>query len=481
MWQTAEVVALVVCQFIYFGVMARLLSKADYGLMAITNSIIAIGTIFAEGGLGAALIQRKNINLKHMNAALQGGVFFSSLIIGVFFLLAPLIAVIFDQPMLSPLIRVVALNFFLLSVTSVSMSLLHKKFMFRESALVTIISCVLGFGAGIVFGYLDYGVWSLVIANLLFSFLKMAGFFYFAPIKLQFRLYRKEWRQLFSFGSGMIILRISNYLGNNGLILMLGKIFIPSVLGVFERTFQIKNMPSNYLGKVLIRIMFPAMSEIQDEEERLFKVYDHGLGLSNSILMPLALYFIFFSGEIVHILLGQRWNEAILPLQIMFVVLPFSISGRMTDSVIRAKGLVYKNVSRKLIYVFILFICSGLGAWYYGLEGAAAGVTFSVVVNYLIMVYLVGSVFKRSFLDVFYVPLAQALRLTILLSIILVPYYFLFKRGGAINITAFLALSVFLCILLGLLAFKRPTWLGTYIHETLKKVKSRKKVIHNPS
>src|SRR5690606_34289468 len=111
---------------------------------------------------------------------------------------------------------------------------------------------------------------------------------------------------------------------------------------------------SKYLGGILDKVMFPVMSQIQDDEERLFKIYHFGLGFSNSILMPIALYLIYFSEAIVLILLGREWMEAVIPLQIMFGILPFSISSRMADSVIRAKGYIYKNVIRKYIYVLVL-------------------------------------------------------------------------------------------------------------------------------
>ncbi|MBO6533849.1 MAG: oligosaccharide flippase family protein, partial [Muricauda sp.] len=70
-WQSVSVLSLNVLQIIYFSVMTRLLLKEDYGLMAIINAFIGIGNIFVMGGMGSALIQRKKINNKHINGALQ--------------------------------------------------------------------------------------------------------------------------------------------------------------------------------------------------------------------------------------------------------------------------------------------------------------------------------------------------------------------------------------------------------------------------
>ncbi|MEX0597611.1 MAG: lipopolysaccharide biosynthesis protein, partial [Candidatus Paceibacterota bacterium] len=334
-WQSLEVVTLVIVQFSYFAVMARLLDKSDFGLMAIANSIIAFGNIFAESGMGAALIQRKNLNQKHINAALQGSLVIGFFLFIVVYISAPNIAEFFGLPEITSIMKVVAANFFLISLSSVSIGLLHKNFLFKESSIVTILSISTAYGMGVFLAIKGYGVWSLVYASILYAFLKLIGYLKFAPVKLSFKFHLKEWKELFSFGFGMVLLKINNYAASNGLNLVLGKIMSIDVLGVFERTYQLKTMPSSYLGNIIDRILFPAMAEVQDEAERLFKIFTHSLGLVNSILMPVAFYLIFFAEEIVLVMMGSEWSEAVLPLMIMFVVLPFSSSGRMADSVLR--------------------------------------------------------------------------------------------------------------------------------------------------
>lgn len=85
-WQTIEVASQLVFQLVYFSIMARLLLKEDYGLMAISTSVIGVGLIFVRGGMGTALIQKKNINDKYINAALQTNLFIGLILCLVFFL-----------------------------------------------------------------------------------------------------------------------------------------------------------------------------------------------------------------------------------------------------------------------------------------------------------------------------------------------------------------------------------------------------------
>ena len=472
-WQTLEVVALVIAQFLYLAVMARILTKPDFGLMAIANSFVALGSIFAESGMGAAIIQRKNMTNKHINAALQGGMLLGVILFLIFFSFAPLIAKFFEQTELEDLIKVIAINFLILSISAVSLGVLQKGFKFKEKSIVTIFSVIISYTIGVVCGINGFGVWSLVIATLLFSILKTIGYFFFARIKFLKGIFLKEWKELFSFGFGMILLKINGYIGSSGINLVLGKIFTPGLLGVFERTSTIKNLPSLYIGNILDTIMFPAMSEIQDEKEKLFKIYQFSLGVVNTILMPVSLFLIFFSKEIVLILLGKNWTEAIIPLQIMFVVLTFSSSGRMADSVVRAKGLIYKNAFRKFLYVIVLLISTTYGGYKFGLIGAAVGVTISSLFNYITMLFLVRNIFKKSIIEIFLFPILAGLKLTLILVLMLVFVTTILNLWNTVSIIYFLALSSIIGAIVVILIWKKPSFFGEYLNGVISILKNR--------
>src|SRR5690606_31715252 len=351
----------------------------------------------------------------------------------------------------------------ILSLSSVSLNLLYKTFNFRYSSIITLISTFVGYSLGTILAIKGYGVWSLVFATLTASLLKTMGYFYFAPVKIKFGFYFKEWKELFGFGSGMILLKFSNYLSNGGVNLLLGKILPVSSLGVFDRSFQLKTLPSKHLGGILDKVMFPVMSQIQDEEERFFKVFYFGLGVSTSISFPLTLYFVYFSEELVNLMLGKNWFEAVIPLQIMFLVLPFSISNKMADSAIRAKGLIYKNVIRKCIYVVVLLLSTFLLGYFYGIIGAAIAVTGSYIFNYFLMINLVRRIFKKSFKEVFYTPLKDALKLTFVIGMILIFYHILIQVFDINQLIGFLIFSLILGILICGIIFTQPRMLGPYI------------------
>lgn len=466
-WQALQTVVQVISQFGYMAIMARLLSKADFGLMALANGFIGLGMLFSTAGMGTAIIQRKDATQKHYNAALHASFLISFIVFIIIYFSAPYIANFYNQPELTLIVKVIGVGVVLNSINSVSRSILQKNFRFKATSNITIFVTLTGYTVGIVLGILGYGVWSLIAASLTISLLNAIIMFYYAPVQLKIKFYYKEFKELFSYGFGMILLSINNYLGSGGLNLILGKIMPPAQLGIFERSNQIKTLPSGYLGNILDTIMFPAMSEIQDEKERLFRIYQHSLGMVNTILMPVAFFLIFFSKEVVLILLGDKWLDAVIPLQIMFIVLPFSSSGRMADSVVRATGLIYKNVIRKFIYVIVLIITVSTGAYFYGIIGAAIGVTFSYFFNYGIMLILVKSIFKKRPKEIFVKPILSGLKLALITLTIVLVFTTLLHAWGHESIIKFLIITPLTVITLFGIAWIQPSILGEYLQETI--------------
>lgn len=468
-WNLIETVGLTTLNLGFVSIMARLLSKVDFGLMAIVTSIMGLGLIVVDGGMGAALIQKTNISDRHKNAALFGSVFLGlGVSVFVFFLAGP-ISKFFNEPRLNLILRVVAVNVFLLSVSSVSLSLIYKSFKFKQAAVITILTTTFGCLFGVLLGLNGFGVWSLVGANLLTTGTKALVLFFVSPIKFRFGWYFEELKELFGFGFGVFLLKLSNYISNAGLILALGKVFQTHILGVFDRGFQIKSLPSKYLGGIIDRVMFPVMSEIQDQDERLFKMFYFGLGLSKSILIPASFYFVYYSKAIVLVLLGSGWGEVVLPLQIMFVVLPFNMSSQLADSVFRAKGTLYKNALRKYIYVAVLLFLAVVLGGIYGMLGAALAVAISGLINYLLMIILIKQMFLKRLRDLVYHPLKDSIFLTLCVCFVL----FLSHVIGLICckgvVFEFVVGSVMVCVLFCFVLFKKPRLAGSFVYGVVSK------------
>lgn len=469
-WQGIQVAAQIIGQFLYMAIMARLLTRSDFGIMAIAAGCIGLGMVFTEAGMGAALIQRKNVSSRHREAAFQGSLLLGFFIFWLFWFMAEPVARFFKEPTLVPVLRVSGAVIIMNSLSSISISLLQKHFHFKQTSLVTTGVTLIGYAVGICLAYLGYGIWSLIAAVGTTSVLSSTVFLYLSPVRLSFRFRRKEWKDLFAFSSGVVFLKLNNFVGGQGVHLVLGRLFIPAQLGVFERANQIRNMPGGYLGSVLDTVMFPAMSRIQDNKEKLFEMYRQSIGIVNTLLIPVAVFLIFYANEVILIVLGEKWTDAVLPLQIMLAVLPLSTSGRMADSVIRAKGLIYKNVRRKVLSNCILLTTVFAGGYYFGVSGAAAGITVSYLFNYIITLALVKRIFNKRASEIFMAPILEGLKLgAITLAVTLLLSATLSSLGMEL-LTEFVVVSATLIIAVAVIAFRRPVLLGSYLSQVIEQL-----------
>src|ERR1051325_9044318 len=100
-WQMLNVSVKVFSQFAYYAVMARLLSKSELGVFALLNSFINFGNMLGDGGMGDALLQRREYDKQHVNAAFYSSILLAVIIYAAVFFIAPFAADFYPQPLLT--------------------------------------------------------------------------------------------------------------------------------------------------------------------------------------------------------------------------------------------------------------------------------------------------------------------------------------------------------------------------------------------
>jgi O-antigen/teichoic acid export membrane protein len=164
---------------------------------------------------------------------------------------------------------------------------------------------------GIALAYYGVGVMSLVYSQLFYFGAELVVLLWFQPLPLKFGSTKKHWKDLIGYGSGLTLIRFNTYIVNFGIILEVGKLVQTAVLGVFDRSFRIMNIPQRFLYDMVQRVMMPALVKKTDTAEGTFAAFEKTLSLIISCLLPLTVFLILFSKQIVLILLGQKWLDAV--------------------------------------------------------------------------------------------------------------------------------------------------------------------------
>jgi PST family polysaccharide transporter len=390
----------VILKITVLGVLSRLISPDDFGLISIAIIAVEFSKMFTHMGVGPAIVQRKILEDRHINTG-----FTLSLLTGLLFavaliLCAPALSRFFHMDKLIPILKTTALIFLVDSFTLIGQALMQRNMKFKLITTIEFISYAVGYGGvGILLGYFGWGVWALVMANLSQAFLNALIVNILQPFSKKLGFEYKAFKELLLFGGGMTLARIANYLAVQGDNLVVGRMMGAGALGIYGRAYQFMAMPAGLFGNSLDRVLFPAMAKIQDNKTKLGKAYLTGTSLIALISISVSIQLIFLAPEIIQFLLGSKWNAVVLPFQVLACSLVFRMNYKMSDSLARATGAVYRRAWRQLIYALLVIAGSYFGH-FFGLYGVAVGVAFALVMNFLLMSHLSIQLTEINWFDI---------------------------------------------------------------------------------
>ena len=395
-WAFCGTVGQQLLQFAVVVVLARLLTPHDYGTVSAAMVVIGFSQIFSQLGIGPAIVQRPGLETVHVTTGFALSIIFGLLTCGVIFAAAPLIAAFFHNEHLVPIVRVLAFGFPLEALSVVNRSLLQREMRFRALSSVEVTSYFVGYGCiGIALAWFGFGAWSLVIASLGQVVTRSVLLLFVVRHRISLWIQRAAAGQLIHFGFGFSLARIGNYFALQGDNMVVGRWLGPEALGMYGRAYQLLAIPTNLFGTVIDQVLFPAMASVQDDKERLRRVYMRSVAVVAMVTLPLSSVLVVIAPELISLLLGPNWTGVVLPFQILVTSLVFRAGYKMSDSLVRATGFVYHRAWRQWVYA----ACVIAGAWighFSGTSGVAVGVIAAIATNFLLMLHLSNKITKVS-------------------------------------------------------------------------------------
>ena len=210
-----------------------------------------------------------------------------------------------------------------------------------------------------------------------------------------------ELKDLLTFGGGFTLARIFNFTALQGDNFVVGRFLGVDALGLYSRAYQLMTLPATCFAQVLDKVMFPAMAEIQTEKGRLRKVYLRGVEITSMIALPTSVLMFLAAPEIIGTLFGSKWLDAVPVLQILAFGVLFRTAYKVSDSLSRSLGAVYRRAWRQGIYASMVVAGTILGS-IWGLSGIGVAVVLSVFINYLLMAHLSLKLLQVSWMTFVY-------------------------------------------------------------------------------
>ncbi len=388
-WTSIEKSGQLVIQFIVGVLLSRQLSPEDYGTMGMMAIFIAVSSVIIDSGFGSALIQKKDRNEDDYSTCFYFNVFVGILLYLILWFTSSLIADFYDAPILCDIVKVSGVSLILNSLCVSQIAKMRSEMRFKEIMIITIVTRLLSGIGALTMAYMGYGVWALVFQQVCF------GAVYFISIEICMRWHPKfsfsinSFKHLFSFGSKLLCSSLIDTICNNVYALVIGKFFSVSHVGYYSRAKGYAQLPSNTLMYTIMKVAYPAMSEIQDEEKRLRAAYMKFLRMTAFLLCPIILCLIVLAKPFIVVLIGEKWLPVVPLFQILCVGAFFEPLNQLNINVLYVKGrtdLVLKLEIIKKPVAFVLL----LATIPLGLKWICAGQSLYCFIAYCVNCYYSG-------------------------------------------------------------------------------------------
>jgi O-antigen/teichoic acid export membrane protein len=354
-------------------VLARLLSPREYGLIGMSMIFIGFSEIFTNLGLSTALIQKKNPTEDHFSSSFYLNIVSALVLVGLFVFVAPYIASFYNTPQITPLIRILSLSMLISSFSIVQEARLRREINFKLLSIGKFISSIVAGLIGVILALKGFGVWSLVVQTLLSRFLVGSYFWYKSTWKPKLIFKLNAIKELWSYSMRMFVSGIINTAYEQLDSILIGKLFSITDLGLYSRAKSLNRFVISYSSESVGNVMFPVMSSLNDEREKLVQ-----LGMKTESLVAFIswglLGFLFVTAEpLFLVLFGQKWIAAIPVYKILCLSgFAYPISAA-TLSMLKASGdsktflklEVYKKIGGLFFMLAGLYI--GFNAYLYAL------------------------------------------------------------------------------------------------------------------
>lgn len=401
------------------SILARLLAKSDFGVVALALVAINYLAVVKDLGLGMALIQQREGVEEAAHTVFTVNVVLGFVLSTLLFPLAPYIAAYFREPTATPVIRWLGLSFLISSLGSMHVIWLMRQLNYRQKMIPDLGSALVKGVVSIGLALAGMGVWALVWGQLVGAIVSVSLYWLVSPWRPRLTIHLPTLKNLLRFGTLLTLDDLLTVSIDNLGYLIIGKLFGMALLGTFTLAYRLPEMLLLSNLWVTASVTFPAFARVQGEQNELRRGFLASVKLVQLFAVPICLGLIITADPIVRVLFGAQWLDAIPVLRVLALyALVISLGYHIGD--------VYKAIGRpdillKLsILTLALMVVFVLGGARFGLLGVAWGYVLAALIDRLVGLRLAARFVKVSPLDIFR-EMLPALHGGLLLVIVALP------------------------------------------------------------
>ena len=426
-------------------ILARLLTPHDYKLIGVLMIFIALSSVMIDGGFGQALIRKQDATPTDFSTIFYLNLSISGLLYIILFFSAPLIAIFFSEPELVKISRILFLTILFYAIYFVQYVVLNKKLDFRTLALINISSVVVSGTLGIVLAFNGYGVWALVWQQIVSQLMRAILFpilVHWRPIRhFSFQVIKDFW----NFSIHMLGSTTLNVIFNHIYTILLGR-FYPLQVGYYVQANKLNETVNAASQQILLSGTYPLLVQIQDDTERLTRIFRKLTTSLSLIVFPLTIVLIAIAKPFILVLIKEQWLSSVILFQLLLAASIFGPLYSLNISVLNARGeskrtLRIEFIKKTLILISLVF------CFQYGINSMLIGLIIATYLSYFISIVYIRKILDLKLRSQFS-DILPNLALSILLGGITAVFAYLSISSNLLLVTVQIAVAGIMYLLM---------------------------------
>lgn len=337
-WRLAERIGAQAVTFVVTVVLARFLMPEDYGIIAIVNVFVAVADVLVTSGLSTSLIQRKDACDADFSSIFYVSLLMASVLYAVLFLCAPLVSRLYDNALLTPVLRVMGIKFFISAVNSVQQAFVARMMIFRKFFFATLLGTLVSAVVGIALAVRGFGVWALVAQTLTNPLIDTVVLFITVRWHPRWLLSIGRLRTLVRYGWKLTATSLIGTVFEELRALVIGIRYSYADLAFYNRGYSLPALVTNNIVATLDSVLFPALSAFQDDADRLKAAVRRSISLGSYVLSPLLIGLAVVADKVVFLLYGDRWIPSVPFVRLLCLANLPAIMSSINVQAIKASG-----------------------------------------------------------------------------------------------------------------------------------------------
>ncbi|MBT2731105.1 lipopolysaccharide biosynthesis protein [Carnobacterium sp. ISL-102] len=414
----------VVIQLLVTAVLSRILTPEEYGIVAVVNVFLIFFQMLADFGIGPAIIQNKTLSKQEINSIFGFSLYLALFLGIVFVFLGYPISAFYNNEVYKPISIVLAFCVFFYGILVVPQSMLLRAKKFSTVNMITVLANVAAGVVSIILAINGFSYYSLIISNTVKAALLFIVFYLKTNLTPDLKIDKEPLKKIFSFSKNQFLFNFINYFSRNLDNILIGRYLSTSSLAFYDKAYQVSLYPNQILTNVISPVIQPIMSNYETNLAKIKSVYLKITTLLATIGLPLSVFLVFHSSDIILFLFGDQWGGSVVTFQILalsvWIQMILSSTGAIFQSANRTDLLLLSGVLSAVVTVTAIVIGILAGR----IESVAWMVILAFTINFIQTNYLLMyKLFKSNFSEI-----GEALSKPAIMALIQVVFFLIIPR-----------------------------------------------------